>query len=134
MAKSNSHPIYAIGLPRNLKKLELNHIDLISKIALAKYYPQGLASELLSLRGTPGTMINISQIEKFTEFGARFGPPASGEAATPGLLPQKLGKNICCGGEPAEFTFAASCVNKTGEKRIGRSCSQGGPATIILSP
>jgi hypothetical protein len=73
-------------LPRNLKKLEINPIDLISKITLAKYYPQGLASELLSLRGTPGTMINISQIEKFTESGGPSGSPPSGEAATPGAF------------------------------------------------
>jgi hypothetical protein len=80
-------------LPRNSKKLELNHIDLISKITLAKYYPQGLARELLSLRVFPGTMINISQIEKFTESGVPFRPPTSGEAAIPGAYPLKSGKN-----------------------------------------
>jgi hypothetical protein len=74
-------------LPRNLKKLELNPIDLISKITLAQYYPQGLARELLSLRGTPGTMINISQIEKLTEFSVPSGSLPSGEAATPGTYP-----------------------------------------------
>jgi hypothetical protein len=86
MAKSNSHPSHAIGLPRNLKKLELNPIELISKITLGKYYLQSSASELLCLRGTPGTMINISQIDKFTESGVPSGSPPSGKAATPGAF------------------------------------------------
>jgi hypothetical protein len=54
-------------LPRNLKKPEINHIELISKIALAPYYSAGFSKELLSLRGFPGTLINISQNENFTE-------------------------------------------------------------------
>jgi hypothetical protein len=45
-----------------------------------------LASELLSLRGTPGTMINISQIEKITESGVPSRPLPWGETAAPGAF------------------------------------------------
>jgi hypothetical protein len=73
-------------LPRNLKKLKINPIDLIGKITLASYYPQGWARELLFLRGTPGTMINISQIEKITESGVPSRPLPWGETAAPGAF------------------------------------------------
>jgi hypothetical protein len=92
MTKSSFQAHYAIGLPRNLKKLKLNPVELIDKIILAPNYPHGLASELLSLRGTPGTMINISQNEKFTESGVPSRALFSGEAATPGTYPEKSGK------------------------------------------
>ena len=38
-------------------------------------------------------MINISQIEKFTESGVPFGSLSSEKVATPGTYPQKYGKN-----------------------------------------
>jgi hypothetical protein len=55
--------------------------------------PAGSGGKLLSLRGSPGTMINISQIEKFTESGLPSGSLSSGKVATPGTYPQKYGKN-----------------------------------------
>jgi hypothetical protein len=77
-------------LPRNLKKLKLNHVDLISKIASAQYYPQGLARELLSLRGTPGTKINISQNEKLTEIYRALRVSPFGRSSHSGNLPIKI--------------------------------------------
>ena len=37
-------------------------------------------------------MINISQIEKFTESGVPFGALSAVKVATPGTYPQKYGK------------------------------------------
>jgi hypothetical protein len=50
--------------------------------------PPGSGGELLSLRGFPGTMINISQIEKFTESGALSGLLYSRKATAPRSYPQ----------------------------------------------
>jgi hypothetical protein len=74
-------------LPRNIKKLKINPIELIDKNALASCYPRGWAGELLSLRVCLGTMINNSQIEKITDFCVPFRPFTSGEAVTPGTCP-----------------------------------------------
>ena len=60
-------------------------------------------------------MINISQIEKFTESGVTCRPLFSGEAVTPKAFPGKSGKNYLLRGKPAEFTFTASYGNKTEE-------------------
>ena len=79
-------------------------------------------------------MINISQIEKFTESGVTCRPLYSGKAVTPKAFPGKYGKNYLLGGKEVEFTFTASCGKKTEENDIGRSCSEAGSATIIRSP
>jgi hypothetical protein len=49
--------------------------------------PPGSGSELLSLRGSLGTMINISQIEKFTESRAPSGFLYSRKATVPVSYP-----------------------------------------------
>ena len=90
--------------------------------------PSGSGGELLSLRGFPGTMINISQIEKFAESGEPSVAFSAVKVATPGTYPQKYGKNYLLPGKPVEFTFAVSCGNKTDERGNGRPCSQVGPA------
>jgi hypothetical protein len=57
-------------------------------------------------------MINISQIEKFTESGVSSVSLSSGEPAAPGIYRKNPVKIICSRDESAEFTFAASCGNK----------------------
>jgi hypothetical protein len=79
-------------------------------------------------------MINISQIEKFSQYGVPSRLLFSGEAATPKAFSEIGGKNYLLGGKPVEFPFTVSCGNKTGERETGRSGSHVGLAPIILSP
>jgi hypothetical protein len=58
-------------------------------------------------------MINISQNEKFTEIPGTRLVGNFRKAYLPQALPEKSGKNIICRDERAEFTFTASCGNKT---------------------
>jgi hypothetical protein len=60
-------------------------------------------------------MINISQIENFTESGEGAGSVVMGKVDFIKVSPKKSGKNIIFQGERAEFTFMPSCGNKTKE-------------------
>ena len=61
-------------------------------------------------------MINISQIEKFSQPGGLSRLLFSGEAATPKACPEIGGKNYLRRGKMVEFPFMVSCGNKTGER------------------
>ncbi|MCJ7819257.1 MAG: hypothetical protein MUP25_05470, partial [Syntrophales bacterium] len=62
--------------------------------------PLGSGGKLLCLRGCPGSMINISQIEKITESEVPSGSLSSRTATDPGSYPEQYGKKYLLPGRP----------------------------------